>query len=165
MKIKDITECGFYMSDDTDVLYEVYNNCDFIENFSALDKSEQEKLCKEKVRPYSKFIMDVWNFEYEDLEGIKHWISEGLVYTPEYSDYHNIEVHKAKGKYKVLDTQVNAGCELVEDKLTYKQQLNKIMSICDKASTKSTIVYNGNQAIELKDTQKLAIRILKIIQC
>ena len=41
-----------------------------------------------------------------------------------------------------------------------EQKLNKIQTICEKESTKSTF-YNG---IENKDLQKLAIKILKIIE-
>ena len=56
--------------------------------------------------------------------------------------------------------ELNAGHLLIEDKLTYKEQLDKIKEICDKETTKSTFC-NG---VENKDLQKLAIKILKIIE-
>lgn len=160
MKLKDITEKGFYYCKQKgrDTLYEIYPNDDFIENFDSLSKEEQEKLCEDKTRPYSKFLLDLWYYEMEDLEGIKHWSVDGLIYTPD--EYGDIEVVKDTIKYKMPKAEFNSGCFLCEDKLTYKEKLNKIQEICDKASTKSTFC-NG---VENKDMQKLAIKILKVIQ-
>lgn len=160
MKLKDVTDKGFYYCEQEgrDVLFEIYSNPDFLENFDSLTKEEQEKLCEDKIRPYSKFLLDVWHYEYEDLNGIKHWEVDGLVYTP--IEYEDIDVVKDTVKYRILETQINAGSILVEDKLTYKERLYEIEKLCDKASTKSTFC-NG---VENKDMQKLAIKILKIIQ-
>ena len=158
MKLKDVTERGFYYNEQEgrSVLFEIYSNDDYVENFSELSEEEQEKLCEDKCRPYSKFLLDLWHFDREDLEGIKHWDVDGLVYTP---DEYEVDVIKDTIKYKLLDTQINHGCFLVEDKLTYKEKLDKILDICEKASTKSTFC-NG---VENKDMQKLAIKIMKVI--
>ena len=160
MKLKDITEPGFYYNEKEgrETLYEIYPNEDYIENFDKLSEQEQEKLCEDKIRPYSKFLLDLWHYDREDKEGIKHWDVDGLVYTPD--EYDDIEVVKDTIKYKIPKTQLNSGCFLHEDKLTYKEKLNKIQEICDKASTKSTFC-NG---VENKDMQKLAIKILKVVQ-
>ena len=56
--------------------------------------------------------------------------------------------------------EFNAGYLLIEDKLTYQEKLDKILNICEKASTKSTFC-NG---VENKDMQKLAIKIIKVVQ-
>lgn len=159
MKLKDVTETGFYYNEQEgrEILFEIYPNDDYIENFNELSEEEQEKLCEDKCRPYSKFLLDLWHFDREDLEGIKHWDVDGLVYTPD--EYGDIEVVKDTVKYRLLDTQINAGCFLVEDKLTYKEKLDKILDICEKASTKSTFC-NG---VENKDMQKLAIKVMKVI--
>ena len=160
MKLKDVTDEGFYYCEQEgrDVLFEIYYNPDFVENFDSLTKEEQERLCEDKIRPYSKFLLDVWHYDYKDLNGIKHWEVDGLVYTP--IEYEDIDVVKDAVKYRILETQINAGSILVEDKLTYKERLDEIEKLCDKASTKSTFC-NG---VENKDMQKLAIKILKIIQ-
>ena len=89
MKLKDVTERGFYYNkqEGRSVLFEIYPNEDYVENFNELSKEEQEKLCDDKCRPYSEFLLDLWNYDMEDLEGIKHWDVDGLVYTPdEYGD-------------------------------------------------------------------------------
>ena len=158
MLLKDVNEIGFYYNEKEgrQILFEIYNNDDYVENFNELSEEEQEKLCEDKCRPYSKFLLDLWHFNREDLEGIKHWDVDGLVYTP---DEYEVDVIKDKIKYKILDTQINQGCFLVEDKLTYKQRLDKIQWYCNKASSKSTFC-NG---VENKDMQKLAIKILNII--
>ena len=158
MLLKDVNEIGFYYNEKEgrQILFEIYNNDDYVENFNELSEEEQEKLCEDKCRPYSKFLLDLWHFNREDLEGIKHWDVDGLVYTP---DEYEIDVIKDTIKYKILDTQINAGCFLVEDKLTYKERLDKIKKVCEKASTKSTFC-NG---VENKDMQKLSIKILNII--
>ena len=160
MKLKDVTQRGFYYceKEGKDLLFEVYPNEDYVENFDSLSEEEQEKLCKDKVKPYSKFLLDLWHFDTEDSEGIKHWDVDGLIYTLD--EYGDIEVVKDNTKYKIPETQINSGCFLHEDKLTYKERLDKIQQLCNKASSKSTFC-NG---VENKDMQKLAIKILKIIQ-
>ena len=160
MKLNEVTETGFYYNeqDSREILFEIYNNEDYVENFDSLSEEEQEQLYIDKTRPYSKFLLDIWHFDREDAEGIKHWSVDGLVYTPH--EYGDTEVVKDTIKYKIPQTQINQGRFLVEDKLTYKEKLNKILDICEKASTKSTFC-NG---IENKDMQKLAIKILKVAQ-
>lgn len=160
MKLNEVTETGFYYNEQEgrEILFEIYNNEDYVENFDSLSKEEQEKLYVDKTRPYSRFLLDIWHFDREDTEGIKHWGADGFVYTPH--EYGDTEVVKDIIKYKIPQTQINQGRFLVEDKLTYKEKLNKILDICEKASTKSTF-YNG---IENKDMQKLAIKILKVAQ-
>ena len=158
MLLKDVNEIGFYYNEKEgrQILFEIYSNEDYVENYDDLSEEEQEKLCDDKCRPYSKFLLDVWHYNREDAEGIKHWDVDGLVYTP---DEYEVDVIKDTIKYKILHTQINTGCFLVEDKLTYKERLDKIQKLCDKASTKSTFC-NG---VENKDMQKLAIKILNII--
>lgn len=160
MKLNEVTETGFYYNkqEGREILFEIYNNEDYVENFESLSEEEQEQLYINKTRPYSKFLLDIWHFDREDTEGIKYWDVDGFIYTPH--EYGDIEVVKDTIKYKILQTQINQGNFLAEDKLTYKEKLNKILDICKKASTKSTFC----NEIENKDIQKLAIKILKVIQ-
>lgn len=160
MKLKDVTERGFYYceKEGKELLFEIYPNEDYVENFDSLSEKEQEKLCEDKVRPYSKFLLDLWHYEYEDEQGIKHWETDGLIYIPD--EYGEIEVVKDIVKYKLPQLEINAGCFLVEDKLTYKDKLDKIFEICNKSSTKSTF----SNGVENKDAQKLALSIMKVIQ-
>ena len=159
MKLKDITQPGFYYNEKEgrQILFEAYTNQDYVENFDCLSEQEQQELCEDKIRPYSQLLVDMWHYDYEDDEGIKHWTTEGLIFTPH--DFEDVNVVKDTLTYKIPQSKINAGCFLVEDKLTYKERLDKIQKLCDKASTKSTFC-NG---VENKDMQKLAIKILNII--
>ena len=157
MKLKEFNKCGYFYEDTKDTLYEVYENCDYIENFDELSTEEQDRLYEEKIRPDSKFLVDVWYFDVKDAEGLRHYDCDGLIYT--FADYGDLEVQEDNTKYVRPETGLNSGCFMHEDKLTYREQLQKILELCDKASTKS-IYCNG---VENKDMQKLAIKIMKII--
>lgn len=139
MKIEDIKEVGFYIKkDDTEreIIYEIY-------------KDEEE------------YLVDLYYYDYTDIDDRKHYSVDGCLYYTDSYEFYDIEVEKSKIKYKHIDNSFYfPKTFLIEDKPTYREIVEKIRKICEKESTKSISV-NG---VEIKDTQKLAIKILKIIQ-
>ena len=139
MKIRDIKQRGFYEA--------VPFNKEYHEIYEILEDPELG-LC-----------LDVWIYDYTDSDGRKRYEADGGLYSLETKDFANLDVTPTKEKWFMPELELNAGHLLIEDKLTYKEQLDKIKEICEKASTKSTFC-NG---VENKDMQKLAIKILNII--
>lgn len=126
MKLKDVAETGFYYNEEKgkNLLYEVYLNSEYIENF---DTSSEEY--KDYSRLVShKYLVDLWVYDYEDAEGIKHFDNDGLIHALNEFD---IEVIKDTTKYVMPSSEINVGSFLCEDKLTYKQKLEKIKEICE----------------------------------
>ena len=144
MKLNEITETGFYYQpEDTnrDYIYEVIKNTD------------EEWL---KDNPDHKFLIDEWLFDYIDHDDRANYGTAGNLIAVENAD--PVEVVKITDKkYKI---QGRCGECLIEDKLTYKEKLEKIKKICDKASTITKFV----GGTEVKDAQKLALKILKIME-
>lgn len=177
MKLNEITETGFYYQpEDTDrtYIYEVIKNTD------------EEWL---KDNPKQKFLIDEWLFDYTDHDDKVHYGTAGNLIAVENAS--PVEVVKITDrKYKV---EGRYGECLIEDKPTYKEQckelqqdvkklkhelstygatgicevcsekanekLDKIQKICTKASNITQFV----GGTEVKDAQKLALKILKII--
>lgn len=139
MLLEEIKEVGFYIDKndkDRETIYEIYKDGE-------------------------EYLLDLYHYDYTDTDNRKHYITDGFLYTPYTYDFYDIEVEKSKIKYKHIDNSFYfPKTFLVEDKLTYKEMINKIRKICEKESTKSISV-NGT---EIKDTQKLALKILKVIQ-
>ena len=108
--------------------------------------------------------MEINNFKCNlgkgQINEIKRYKTNCCLYSPETEGYADLDVTPTKEKWFMPTLELNAGHLLIEDKLTYKEQLDKIKTICEKASTKSTFC-NG---VENKDMQKLAIKILKILE-
>ena len=95
-----------------------------------------------------KYPLLVSTFEYEStINGRKR-------YEDEYEDI------PLKFKFTTIANENDA---IIENKLTYEEKIAKIKKICNTASTKTTFVSNGRDYTEVKDAQKLAIRILKIL--
>jgi hypothetical protein len=140
MKIKDITEPGFYQTSpfnpEYHEIYEVYNDTVI-------------GLC-----------LDVWIYDYTDSDGRKRYETDGGLYSITNTYYADLEVEKTPEKWIMPELELNAGHLLIEDKLSYKEKLEKIQKICSKASTITQFVGN----VEVKDAQKLAIKILKVIE-
>lgn len=136
MKLRKM-KTGFFKSKTSDKIYYIYKN-------------EQED--KDKY-PYL-----VSTFEYESIiNGRKRYedISGNDVALQFLGDiYIDIPL-----KFK-FTTIVNQNDAIIEDKLTNEEKLEKIKRICDKASTITQFV----GSTEIKDSQKLALKILKIIQ-
>lgn len=145
MKIKDIKEEGFYecvpFNPEYHEIYEIYYNED----------SEDPEM--------SGLFLDVWIYDYTGEDGRKRYETYGMVLNPENSSYADLEVTKTKEKWYMPKLDLNAGHLLIEDKLTYKEKLEKVYRLCNKAS-KCTQFVGG---VEVKEAQKLAIKILKII--
>ena len=140
MKLKDIKQPRFYEVEPFDKEYhEIYE----------IFEDTKLGLC-----------LDVWIFDFIDSDGRKRYETNGCLYSPETEGYADLDVTPTKEKWFMPTLELNAGHLLIEDKLTYKEQLDKIKTICEKETTKSTFC-NG---IENKDLQKLAIKILKIIE-
>lgn len=128
---------GFYKSKTRDAIYYIYKN----------EEDDKDKY------PYL-----VSTFEYESvINGRKRYEDEtGNDVALEYleDEYDNIPL-----KFK-FTTIANENDAIIEDKLTNEEKLEKIKRICDKASTITQFV----GSTEIKDSQKLALKILKIIQ-
>lgn len=143
MKLNEITEIGvYYQPEDTDrtYIYEVIENTD-------------EVWLKEA--PEQKFLIDEWLFDYIDHDDRANYGTAGNLMAVENAS--SVEVVKIKDKkYKVTG---GCGEYLIEDKPTYKEKLEKIKKVCDKASTITQFV----GGTEVKDAQKLALKILKIL--
>ena len=82
MKVKDITETGFYLTGDPEILYEVIENTD-------------EVWVKEE--PNAKLLIDEWTYDKE----LGYYETSGNLYTL-YSDLSTIDVEKTDKKYKVF---------------------------------------------------------------
>ena len=115
--LKDINETGFYCAvDDTErlYLYEVINNT----NKEWLKKDSQAKL-----------LIDEWIYDYTDYDDRKVYFTSGNLE----ATYNNTSTGKV---YKIEDTKFkiygNYGQFLVEDKLTYKEQLARKTQECEK---------------------------------
>lgn len=149
MKIKDITEYGYYVDK---------QNTQLIEAFKDIDEQGNEILS----------IM-LWNcFEIKD--GIRFFETDMFALNPLNDDIADIEVEKLNQKFKIVDDndpyyyQYGASSVMYEDKLSDSEKFKKIKKICKNASNKTTFVSNGRDYTEVKDAQKLAIRILKVLQ-
>ena len=131
---------GFYKSKTRDAIYYIYKN------------EEDDK---------DKYPLLVSTFEYEStINGRKRYEDEsGNDVALEYleDEYEDIPL-----KFK-FTTIANENDAIIENKLTYEEKIAKIKKICNTASTKTTFVSNGRDYTEVKDAQKLAIRILKIL--
>ena len=132
---------GFYKSKTRDAIYYIYKN------------EEDDK---------DKYPLLVSTFEYESvINGRKRYEDEtGNDVALEYleDEYDDIPL-----KFK-FTTIANENDAIIEDKLSNEEKLEKIKKICNKESTKTTFVSNGRDYTEVKDAQKLAIRILKVLQ-
>ena len=118
--LKDINETGFYCAvDDTErlYLYEVINNT----NKEWLKKDSQAKL-----------LIDEWIYDYTDYDDRKVYFTSGNLE----ATYNNISTGKV---YKIEDTKFKiygkCGQFLVEDKLTYKEQLARKTAECELLET------------------------------
>ena len=88
MKVKDITEPGFYLTYNLDILYEVFKNTD------------KEWLREE---PDSKLLIDEWNRRTDNFRGseLTWYESTGSLYSL-YYDYANTDVFKTCRKYRIF---------------------------------------------------------------
>ena len=114
MKLNEITEVGFYRAVKD-------NRPDYI--FEVIENTDKEWL---KEAPEQKFLIDEWLFDYIDNDDRVHYGTAGnLVYV---QNADNIEVTKITNKkYKITG---GCGEYLIEDKLTYKEKINKINELC-----------------------------------
>ena len=114
MKLNEITELGFYKAVDDDrpnYIFEVIKNTD------------DEWL---KEAPEQKFLIDEWIFDYIDNDDRFHYGTAGNLIAVSNAD--DIEVIKIiDKKYKVYG---KCGEYLIEDKLSYKEKINKINELC-----------------------------------
>lgn len=128
---------GFYKSKTRDAVYYIYKN------------EEEDK---------DKYPLLVSTFEYEStINGRKRYEDEtGNDVALEYleDEYEDIPL-----KFK-FTTIANENDAIIEDKLTNEEKLEKIKKVCNKASTITQFV----GSTEIKDSQKLALKILKILQ-
>ena len=123
MKLNEITEIGFYCSpndEERNYIYEVINNTD------------EEWL---KDAPDQKFLIDEWIFDYIDNDDRYHYGTAGNLISVLNAD--DIEVVKITDKkYKI---QGGCGEYLIEDKLSYKEKLNKILEYLGTSSSETAI--------------------------
>lgn len=96
MKVKDITEIGFYTTGDADILLEVLENTDE----SMLEESPKDKL-----------IIDEWDFDHEE-DGKRIYQTTGSLFSL-YSDFAEVDVEKSDKQYEVFG---NMGAFLKEIK-------------------------------------------------
>lgn len=123
MKLNEITEIGFYCSpydDKRNYIYEVINNTD------------EEWL---KDAPDQKLLIDEWIFDYIDNDDRYHYGTAGNLISVLNAD--DIEVVKITDKkYKI---EGGCGEYLIEDKLSYKEKLNKILEYLGTSSSETAI--------------------------
>ena len=126
--LKDINETGFYCAvDDTErlYLYEVINN------------TNKEWLKKDS---HAKLLIDEWIYDYTDYDDRKVYFTSGNLE----ATYNNISTGKV---YKIEDTKFKiygkCGQFLVEDKLTYKDQLARKTAECELLETQLESYYIG----------------------
>ena len=82
MKIRDITETGFYLTGNPEIIYEVIENTD-------------EVWIKEE--PEAKLLIDEWTYD----KDLGYFETSGNLYTL-YSDLATIDVEKSNSKFKVF---------------------------------------------------------------
>jgi len=143
MKLNEVTEVGFYkeLNDERpDYIYEVFENTD--ENWL-------------KVAPEAKLLIDEWIYDHTDHDDRRVYETHGTL--EQVRNANNIEVVKMTEKFVISG---NCGTRLTEDKLTYKEKLDKIYRIASQGY--DTLVYVDST--EVKQVQKLMMKILKIIQ-
>ena len=149
MKIKDIKEYGFYQEiDQPTIIYE------------ALQDEEN-----------GKEVLSIMIWDWMKIsDGINFYRTDMFVLNPENEDICDIEVIPIDTKFKIVNNddkyyaQYGASSVMYEDKPSNTEKIEKIKKICKKASTKTTFVSNGRDYTEVKDGQKLAIRILKVLE-
>ena len=140
MKLNEITEIGFYYQpEDTDRTY----------IYEVIESSSTD------IDPEDKFFVVEYFLDYID-NGMHHYKREDK-FLPTTCYENSVEVMKFIPNYYKVEG--NCGEYLVEDKPTYKEKLKKIKKVCDKASTITQFV----GGVEVKDAQKLALKILKIL--
>ena len=148
MKIKDITEYGFYK-----ILLP-------IESIAEALKDENGN---EVLSIMFWTCMDI-------IDGVKFYQTDMFALNPDNDRIRMYDVEKLDTKFKIVNDKdpyyylFGASSVMYEDKLSNTQKIEKIKKICKNASTKTTFVSNGRDYTEVKDAQKLAIRILKILQ-
>ena len=150
MKIKDITEYGFYK-----ILLP-------IDGIAEALKDEDEN---------GNEILSIMLWSWMDtIDGIKFYQTDMVVLNPDNDDIRMYNIEKLDTNFKIVTDGdpyyhlFGASSVMYEDKLSNAEKIEKIKKICQKASTKTTFVSNGRDYIEVKDSQKLAIRILKVLE-
>lgn len=150
MKIKDITEYGFYK-----ILLP-------IDSIAEALKDEDEN---------GNEILSIMLWSWMDtIDGIKFYQTDMVALNPDNDDIRMYDIEKLDTDFKIVTDGdpyyylFSASSVMYEDKLSNTDKIEKIKKICEKESTKTTFVSNGRDYIEVKDSQKLAIRILKILQ-
>ena len=115
--IKEITECGFYCSeDDTERLY----------IYEVIKNTDEEWL---KENPEATLLIDEWIYDYTDYDDRKVYATSGNLIAV-CNDSSNCKVHKIEDtKYEIYG---NCGQFLVEDKPTYKEQLARKEQECEE---------------------------------
>ena len=150
MKIKDITEYGFYK-----ILLPI--------------ESIAEALKDEDENGNEVLSIMLWSCM-EIVDGIKFYQTDMIVLNPDNDSIRMYDVEKLVTKFKIVNEEdpyyykYGSSSVMYEDKLPNSQKIEKIKKICKNASTKTTFVSNGRDYTEVKDAQKLAIRILKVLQ-
>lgn len=121
MKLREIKEVGFYreVNDiDRKTIYEVIENTD-------------EDWLKED--PEATLLIDTWLYDYKDENDRDRYSVDGNLFTA-YLDESDIDVVKIEDtKYKVFGEM---GQFLIEDKPTYKEQLQRKTAECEELRTK-----------------------------
>ena len=150
MKIKDIIEYGFYK-----ILLP-------IDSIAEALKDEDEN---------GNEILSIMLWSWMDtIDGIKFYQTDMVALNPDNDDIRMYNIEKLDTDFKIVTDGdpyyylFGSSSVMYEDKLSNTDKIEKIKKICEKASTKTTFVSNGRDYIEVKDSQKLAIRILKILQ-
>lgn len=127
MKLKDITEVGFYKEVGGDDIWECFENTDRDEEW----------------RKDFPLILDSWLYQYTDENDRKIYECDGLLYKVGY-DYPDLEVEKIIDvEYEITGSM---GTTLTEKKPTYKerylelkekQEANKPTGICETCTEKA----------------------------
>lgn len=149
MKIKDITEYGFYK-----ILLP-------IDSIAEALKDEDEN---------GNEILSIMLWSWMDtIDGIKFYQTDMVALNPDNDDIRMYDIEKLDTDFKIVTDgdpyyyMFGASSVMYEDKLSNTDKIEKIKKICKNASTKTTFVSNGRDYTEVKDAQKLAIRILKVL--
>lgn len=134
MKLKDVKKVGFYRLKRDDLyLLEVFENTD-------------------PEYPDDLLWVDTWYSEGLDSDGRETFAVNGKLLTPVSHDFADEEVIRENKKYTIYG---QSGAYLIEDKLTYKEKLDKVIKLCYNEVTKG----------ELEEEKvKFAKKLLKILE-
>lgn len=129
MKLKDITEVGFYKEVDGEDIWECFENTDRDEEW----------------RKDFPLLLDSWMYQYTDENDRKIYECDGLLYKIGY-DYPDLEVEKVTDVE--YDIEGAMGTTLIEKKPTYKErylELKKYLETQRPTGICETCTEKGNE--------------------